>query len=220
MEFSIARQNMVESQIRPNGITDLALVSALGRVERENFVDVSQRSFAYLGEDLPIGTSGNGRFLLEPMVLGRLLQVAEIKPTDLVLDIGPGTGYSSAVIAQLAESVVGVEQDKELCEISGQNLLDMDVTNAVIVCGEHANGAPQEAPFDVIVINGRIPEVPDSLISQLSEGGRLVAVIGEKNKSKVTVIKKIGQKLSKHAIFDAAAPVLTGFAEVSNGFRF
>jgi len=220
MEFSVARQNMIESQIRPNGITCLALVSALASVERENFVDENYRSIAYLGEDLPIGSSENGRFLLEPMVLGRLLQVAEIKPTDLVLDIGPGSGYSSAVIAQMAESVLGVEQDPELCELSSEKLLDMGVTNAVVICGEHAKGSSKEAPFDVIVINGRVREVPESLIQQLAENGRLVAVIGEKNNAKIILIKKQGQKLSRHAAFDAAAPLLNGFEPASAGFKF
>ena len=220
MEFSIARQNMVESQIRPNGITDLALISALGDVERENFADDARRSVAYLDEDLPIGSQGTNRFLLEPMVLGRLLQMAEIKPCDLVLDIGPGSGYSSAVIARLAESVVGVEEDTELCELSGQKLLDMGVTNAVIICGDHASGAANEAPFDVIVINGRVPEVPVALIDQLADGGRLVAVIGGKNQARATVIKKQGQKLSTKAVFDAAAPLLSGFDVAPTGFQF
>jgi len=220
MEFSVARQNMVESQIRPNGITNLALVAALGSVERENFVDDGCRSIAYLGQDLSVGSPQNNRFLLDPMVLGRLLQLADIKSSDLVLDIGPASGYSSAVIAQLAESVVGVEQDRELCELSGQKLLDMGVTNAVIICGEHALGAAKEAPFDVIVINGRVPEVPDVLIGQMAENGRMVAVVGEKNHAKITLIKKQGKKLSTQTVFDASAPSLCGFETKSTGFQF
>ncbi|VAV89289.1 Protein-L-isoaspartate O-methyltransferase [hydrothermal vent metagenome] len=217
MDFSIARQNMVESQIRPNGITDLSLISALGQVERENFSRDINRSIAYLDEDLPIG---NGRFLLQPMVLGRLLQLAEIKPVDLVLDIGPGTGYSTAVIAQLAESVVGIEQDKELCEMAGETLLELRVTNAAIICGEHVNGVPSEAPFDVIVINGQITEIPSSLLDQLADGGRLVAVLGPEKQGKITLVKKQGDKLSTWAAFDASAPFLTGFEAKTAHFQF
>ncbi len=217
MEFSVARQNMVESQIRPNGITSLSLVSALAAVEREHFVSPSHRSVAYLDEELPIG---NGRFLLEPMVLGRLLQLAEIKPSDLVLDIGPGTGYSTAIIAQLAESVVGIEQDKELCELCGKKLLELGVTNAAVVCGDHASGMASEAPFDVIVVNGRIPVAPQSFIDQLAENGRLVAVIGEENRGKATIVTKSNGKLSSWAAFDASAPLLMGFEPAERSFQF
>jgi len=120
----------------------------------------------------------------------------------------------------MAESVLGVEQDSELCELSSEKLLDMGVTNAVVICGEHAKGSSKEAPFDVIVINGRVREVPESLIQQLAENGRLVAVIGEKNNAKIILIKKQGQKLSRHAAFDAAAPLLNGFEPASAGFKF
>ena len=208
---------MVESQIRPNGVTDIALVAALASVERENFVDDAHRSVAYLDKELPIG---NGRYLLEPMVLGRLLQLAEIKSTDLVLDIGPGTGYSSAVIARIAESVVGIEQDEALCEASSQTLLEMGVINAAIICGKHVDGVTSEAPFDVIVINGQVCDVPQSLFDQLAQGGRLVAVVGAKDNGQAMVYKKQGEKFSSRAAFNASAPFLTGFEMPESGFLF
>ena len=217
MEFSVARHNMVESQIRPNGITDLSLISALNEVEREKFALQSTQSLAYLDEDIPIG---NGRFLLEPMVLARLLQLAEIKSGDLVLDVGPGTGYSTAILGQLAESVVGVEQNDELCDLAVQTLMEMGVTNAAIICGKHAEGMPAEAPFDVIVVNGQIPELPLTLIDQLADGGRLVAVIGLQNQGKITLVKKQGDKLSNWAAYDASAPMLAGFELQPSGFQF
>ena len=217
MEFSVARQNMVESQIRPNGITDMSLISAFNAVEREKFTGNRSPAIAYLDEDLPIG---NGRFLLEPMVLGRLLQLAEIQPSDLVLDIGPGTGYSTAIIAQLAESVVCVEENNELCESSSQILIELGVTNAAVICGDHVKGLANEAPFDVIVINGQVEEIPQTLIDQLVDGGRLVAVIGSKNLGRATVIKKQGEKISTSTGFDASAPILDGFKSASQGFQF
>lgn len=217
MEFSIARYNMVECQIRPNGITDLSLISALGQVEREKFTGKANQAIAYLDEDLPVG---GGRFLLEPMVLGRLLQMAEIKPGDLVLDIGPGTGYSSAIIAQLAESVVGIEQDEELCELASETLLELGVTNAAIICGKHADGVAGEAPFDVIVINGQIPEIPNKLVDQLSDNGRLVAVVGCKNQGRATLVTKKGNKISRCTCYDASASILMGFEEKAPSFQF
>lgn len=217
MEFSVARYNMVECQIRPNGITDLSLISALGQVEREKFASKVNQSIAYLDEDLSIG---DGRFLLEPMVLGRLLQMAEIKPDDLVLDIGPGTGYSTSIIAQLAESVVGVEQDDELCELASETLMELGVTNAAIICGKHAQGVASEAPFDVIVINGQVPEVPQELLDQMSDGGRLVAVVGCKNQGRATLVTKNGSKISSCTVYDASAPMLVGFEEKEQSFQF
>ncbi len=217
MDFSVARQNMVESQIKPNGVTDLSLISALGQVKRENFSRDINRSIAYLDEDLPVGS---GRYLLQPMVLGRLLQLAEIKPVDLALDIGPGTGYSTAVIAQLAESVVGIEQDDKLCQLAGETLIEMGVTNAAIVCGEHIKGVPSEAPFDVIVVNGQITEIPTSLLDQLANGGRLVTVLGPEKQGKVTLVKKQGDKLSTWTAFDASAPFLAGFEAKTVHFQF
>ncbi len=217
MELSVARQNMVESQLRPNGVTSPRLISAFGQVGRENFTGKNSTGVAYLDDDRPVG---NGRFLLQPMVLGRLLQLAEIKPDDLVLDIGPATGYSSAIIAQLAESVVGLEQDKELCQLASDTLMQMGVTNAAIVCGQHNAGIASEAPFDVIVINGQISQTPRALTDQLSNGGRLVGVIGPKNQGKATVILKKDQKLSSSAAFDASARFLTGFEPAETGFEF
>ena len=217
MDFSLARKNMVESQIRPNGITDVALVSALSSVEREKFVDQARASIAYLDKDLAIG---NGRFLLSPMVFGRLLQLAQITSKDLVLDIGPGTGYSTAVIAQIAESVVGVEQDKQFCDASSQILIDMGVINAAIICGKHGDGVASEAPFQVIVINGLVSQVPQALFDQLASGGRLVAVVGERDAARLTVYHKQDEQLSSRAAFDANAPALVGFKTMSQGFEF
>lgn len=217
MNFSTARYNMVESQIRPNGITDINLIDALGEVERENFVPDARKSVSYADEDISVG---NGRFLLEPMVLGRLLQMAEIKQTDLVLDVGPATGYSTAVISKLAESVVGIEEDTELCEQAGETLLEMGISNAAIICGEHAKGVPSEAPFDVIVLNGRVCEVPQALLDQLAEDGRLVAVVGDKHLAKATVCSKKDNQIDCRSVFDASALALSGVEAPQVGFQF
>jgi protein-L-isoaspartate(D-aspartate) O-methyltransferase len=217
MDFSVARQNMVESQIRPNGITDEALISALGDVEREKFVPEANRSFAYVGESMPLE---NDRFMLDPMSFGKLAQLARITSEDLVLDIGPGSGYSTAVIAQLAESVVGVEADEALCDAAGQTLIDLGVTNAAIICGEHCKGLQSEAPFDVIIINGRLAEIPDELVAQLAEGGRLVAIVGEKYDSHAVLLVKSDGKISHRTGFDISAPLLCDFQSAAPPFSF
>ncbi len=217
MDFSTARYNMVESQIRPNGITNVELISALAEIERENFVPDARKAVSYADEDLQVG---NDRFLLEPMVLGRLLQMAEIKESDLVLDVGPATGYSTAVISKLAESVVGIEQDTALCEQAGDTLLEMGIANAAIICGEHVKGVASEAPFDVIVLNGRVSEVPQALFDQLEEGGRLVGVVGDKYLAKATVYTKDKGQMVSHSVFDASALALSGVETPKASFQF
>jgi len=217
MNFEQARKNMVESQLRPSGITDEAVIKAFGSVARENFVSGGKQSVAYTGDDLAIG---NGRYLLDPRVLGLMLQCAHIKPDDIVLDIGSGSGYSAGIIAHLAESVVGVEADSDLCVLAGETLLDLDVTNVAIICGKHRDGAPAEAPFDVIVLNGRVSEFPAFLGQQLKEGGRLVAIVGEQNTAAIVVGKMRQGKLSQKVEIEVASPVLAGFENESKKFVF
>lgn len=217
MDFSTARNNMVESQIRPNGITENALIDALAQVARENFVPDNRKSTSYADEALKVK---EGRYLMSPMVLGRLLQLAEIKETELVLDVGPATGYSSAIIANMAESVVGIEQDTQLCEQAGDTLLELGVSNVAIICGDHAKGVASEAPYDVIVLNGRVSEVPKALFAQLADGGRLVGVVGDKHNAKAVVYTKSEEHISDFVAFDASAPQLLGIEALSTGFQF
>ncbi len=217
MDFSTARNNMVESQIRPNGITEKTLIDALAQVGRENFVPDTLKSTSYADEALKVK---EGRYLLSPMVLGRLLQLAEIKHTELVLDVGPATGYSSAIIASMAESVVGIEQDTQLCEQAGDTLLELGVANVAIICGDHDKGVASEAPYDVIVLNGRVSKVPQILFDQLADGGRLVGVVGDQHNAKAVVYTKSKQQISDFVAFDASAPKLWGLDTNKVGFQF
>lgn len=213
-DYSAARRNMVESQVRPNEVTDSRLVRAMLKVPREQFVPAALRPLAYMENEVVVGQGGalhNERRLMAPMPQARLIQLAEIDPTDLVLDIGCGTGYSTAVLAQMAESVVGLECDPALAEAASQTLTELEVDNAAVVTGALNEGYAAEGPFDAIVINGCVPEVPDDLLKQLKDGGRLVAMISDSDFGQATLFRNAGGRISRRGAFDAGAPALPGF---------
>ncbi len=221
VDFALQRLNMVESQVRPNGVTDPRIIAAMSSVPREKFVPAARRSLAYMDEDLPIGTSdGERRYLIQPMVLARLLQLAAPRETDILLDIGCGTGYSAAVAASLVESVIAVEENAGLARIASEVLAELGIANAAVVQAPHAQGVPAEAPFDVVLINGRVPQPPTALVEQLKPGGRLVAVVGEGPISRATVFYRDRGGLAGQAGFDAVIPSLPGFERPDPGFVF
>ena len=221
-DFAVQRQNMVESQVRPNGITDPRVIDAMAAVPREFFVPEERRALAYMDEDVLVAITPEGahRWLMEPMTFARLLQLAEIAPSDVVLDLGCTTGYSTAVIAALAESVVAVEEDPVLAEAATSRLAELGITNAAVVNAPHAAGLPSEAPFDVILINGRVPSLPRPLLEQLKEGGRLVAVVGETAVSPAIVCTRHGDAFSSRAQYDASVAPLPGFPPPARKFEF
>jgi protein-L-isoaspartate(D-aspartate) O-methyltransferase len=163
---------------------------------------------------------GGRRWLMEPMTFARLLQLAEIGPGDVVLDVGCTTGYSTAVIAALAESVVAVEEDQVLAEEATARLGELGITNAAVVNAPHARGLPGEAPFDVIFINGRIPSLPRPLLEQLKDAGRLVAVVGETAVAPALVCTRHGNAFSSRAQYDASVAPLPGFPPPLRKFQF
>lgn len=208
---------MVESQIRTNRVTDPRIVTAFETVAREAFVGDGKRGIAYIDEDLEVAP---GRFLMEPMVLGRLLQAAEPQPTDMALDIGCATGYSTAVLAQLVQTVVGLECDRSLMDVANRTLNAFDVDNAVVVEGKLEAGYQKQAPYDVILFQGAVSEVPDAVRRQLAEGGRLVAVVVDREGiGRGTLMQRTGESFSRRILFDAATPLLPGFAR-EPGFVF
>jgi protein-L-isoaspartate(D-aspartate) O-methyltransferase len=216
-EFAAARLNMVESQIRTNKVTDPQVIAAFESVPREIFVDEAKRGIAYIDEDLEVAA---GRYLMEPMVLARLLQAAAPRPGDIALDIGCASGYSTAILAQLAETVVGVESDQALREEANGTLNALDVDNAVVVEAALDAGYQKQAPYDVIVFQGAVSAVPDVIKRQLTDGGRLVAVVcDEGGIGRATLIQRSGDSFSARILFDAATPLLPGF-ERETGFVF
>jgi len=211
MDFEIARFNMVENQIRTNMVTDPAVLEAMERVPRELFVPKALRGIAYVDEDISLDED---RFLMEPLILARLIQAATVKSTDVVLDVGCATGYSSAVLAHIASTVVALENDEDLVIRASRTLTDLNLDNAVVVGGPLVEGYPKQAPYNVILLNGAIPEASPALRAQLADGGRLVAVIGDGRwNSKITVIERHGDTFGHRSIHDAATPPLPGFAK-------
>jgi protein-L-isoaspartate(D-aspartate) O-methyltransferase len=209
MDFRAARLNMVESQIRPNKVTDPAVVAAMSELPREEFLPKNLRGIAYVDEDVPIG---GGRYLMEPMILARLLQAAEIRPSDVVLDIAAGTGYDAAVLARLATTIVALECDPALAAQAGKTLGEHGIDNAVVVEGSLELGYPRQAPYDVIVIGGAVEEVPPAIIAQLAPSGRLVAVVASPGEpGRAILVSRLSDTILRRVLFDASTGVLPGF---------
>jgi protein-L-isoaspartate(D-aspartate) O-methyltransferase len=209
MDNSVARRNMVDNQIRPNKVTSLPLIQALLDVPRECFVPLQARAVAYVDDDVPLG---GGRWLMEPMLFARLVQSAEITPSDVVLDIGAVTGYGAAVLSKLAGTVVALEQAGPLSETLSANLDALGLDNVAAIEGDLVAGCPKQGPFDVILFEGAVHDVPAAISEQLAEGGRLVAVIDKSGAGQAVLMMRRHGALSRRVLFDAATPALPGFA--------
>jgi protein-L-isoaspartate(D-aspartate) O-methyltransferase len=216
--FERQRLTMVESQLRPNEVTDTRLLAAMRALPRERFVPRKLKPLAYMDEGVEVFPSIDGapaRFLLAPMVLARLVQLAAVEPQDTVLDVGCATGYSTSVLARLGRSVIGLEPEPELAEAARGTLRDLGIANAEIVEGALARGHPEASPYDVILLNGSVPELPETLILQLKEGGRLAVVMpngaNSGSQGKAYLFVKVGGEASGLPHFDAGARPLPGF---------
>ncbi|MFP6735481.1 MAG: protein-L-isoaspartate O-methyltransferase [Rhodospirillales bacterium] len=209
MDFAAARRNMVESQIRTNRVTDERIVAALGEIPRELFVGEDRAAIAYVDEAL---TLGGGRYLMEPMAFAMLLQAAEIGGDDVVLDIGCATGYSSAVLARFAGTVVALEEDTGFAARATELLAELKIDNVAVMEGALTAGHAGQAPYNAIVISGAVAEVPEVIIGQLADGGRLVFIeASEDGLGRGFLIGKYGESISRRHIFDAGSPILPGF---------
>jgi protein-L-isoaspartate(D-aspartate) O-methyltransferase len=216
-DYSAARLNMVESQVRPNKVTDPLVLSALLELPREIFVPERLRGVAYVDEDVPLGGQ---RYLMEPMVQARLVQAAELSPTDRVLEIGTGTGYGAAVLARIAGRVVALDSDVDVARRAEAALRGLGLTNVHVVTGALALGYPDEAPYNAIVFGGAVEHIPKAITDQLADHGRLVAVVAPPGEpGRATLVTRIGNALSRRVIFDAGTPVLPG-CERAAGFAF
>lgn len=218
-DFAAARLNMVESQVRVNSVTDERLIGAIGAVPRERFVPLSRQGIAYVDEDIRISEGNPPRFLMEPRVFAKLAQLAGITADDLVLDIGCGTGYSTAILARLAGTVVALESDEDLAARAGATLSDLGVDNAVVVAGPLTEGYAKQAPYDVIFVNGMVSSVPEALQQQLREDGRLVTVLGDGVSGRARLYMRSGGSFSGRDAFDANIRFLPGF-EAAESFVF
>jgi protein-L-isoaspartate(D-aspartate) O-methyltransferase len=205
-----ARAKMIESQLRPNKVTDERLIEAFSRLRRELFVPEPLRGVAYVDEDLPLG---RGRYLIEPMVAARLLQALMPDRKETALVVGAGVGYEAALLAPLTRSVIALEADEELARLGRAALVDHRIASVVYVEAPLAAGHRQRAPYDVILFGGAIAEIPSEVAAQLAEGGRMAAVLRPgAGLGRATLTTRTGGVLAQRVIFDAATPLLPGFA--------
>jgi protein-L-isoaspartate(D-aspartate) O-methyltransferase len=209
-----ARFNMIEGQVRVNAVTDPRILAALDAVAREKFVPRAAQALAYA--DVPVAVAP-GRYLLDPRTFAKMLDLAQVTAEDRVLDVGCASGYSAAVLARLAGSVVALEQDADLVRAASDLLANVQ-GKVEVVQGALIEGAKAQGPYDVIFVEGAIETVPETLLGQLAEGGRLVAVLKDGHSRAWLYLKEKGQ-VGRRPDFDADVPVLAGFKKAV-GFVF
>ena len=211
------RKTMVDSQLRTNKVTDPRVLAAMEDIPRELFVPLEYEGLAYIDEDIPLG---EGRALLEPMIFARLVQQAGVKDTDVVLDIGCGSGYSAMVLGRLARTVVALESSEDLLRTANEAQERLDQYNVILEQGSLIEGWQAQAPYDAIFVNGAVEFIPDSLLAQLAEGGRLCTVIRpDRGPGKAVIMAETGGLISRRELFDANIPVLPEFRR-KRGFTF
>ncbi len=207
-DFATRRTMMVDTQIRPSDVTKFPVISAMLSVPREMFVPDTLRQAAYVGDNLDLG---GGRVLLEPRTLAKILDALDVKGNELVLDIGTAYGYSSAVVAHMAEAVVAVEENEDMAEDAPSLLSEVGADNVIFHAGPLADGAAELGPFDVILVQGGVADVPDALVAQLKDGGRMACLFAEGALGVVRIGYKIDGAMTWRFAFNAGAPVLPGF---------
>lgn len=216
MDFELARENMVHSQVRPSDVTDKRISTAMLNIRRELFVPAGRESLAYSDEDIRLETSSDypfARFMMDPMHLSKLVQLASISQGDVVLEIGCGTGYSTALISRLCESVIAIEEDAKLVEKANTLLSEEGFDNSAVVKNPLCIGLAEQGPYDVIVISGLVEDVPPVILDQLKEGGRLVAYVGDGRTAFAMVYKRGANGFSATRHFSGVVPTLPGFAK-------
>ena len=208
MDFVQARNRMVDGQVRTGDVTDLRLLAAMTELPRERFVDPPQAELAYADLDVPL--HGKNRCLIRPRTIAKLIQAADIAPTDRVLDVGCATGYGAAVLARLATEVVALEEEPTLAARATRALAG--IATVSVVTGRLSDGSPARQPYDVILLEGASEVVPRNLFAQLSDGGRLVCIEGRDLAGRAMVYHSAAGQVSGRSVFGAAAPLLPGFA--------
>lgn len=214
--FEDARTAMVDCQVRPSDVTRYTVIDAMLTVQRENFVPANYRDVAYAGEHIVISES---RVVLDPRVTAKLLDLAAIGPEDLVLHIGCGYGYLSALIAHMADFVVAIDNDEDRVRQASQNLADGEFDNVVVETGELSVGAANHGPYDVVVIEGAIEQLPETIADQVKLGGRIVSIFAENGVGQCRMGQKTKTGITWRRAFDATAPVIPGF-EAEKAFEF
>jgi len=209
-DFVALRAMMVDTQVRPQDVTKFNIIEAMLTVAREAYLPDALRDVAYIGENVALD---GGRVVLEPRTMGKILDALDIQPDEMVLDLGPGLGYSSALLARLAEAVVAIEEVPGLAAEAQDALGSQGVDNVAVIEGPLAAGCAKQGPYDVICIEGGVEHVPAALLDQLNDGGRIAAIFMTGGLGECRIGHKLDGKVFWRMAFNATAPVLSGFHE-------
>lgn len=215
-DYNTARTAMVDCQIRPSDVTKYPIIEAFLTTPREAYVPSDDRSIAYAGEHIALD---NGRVLLDARTFAKMLDAVNVQPNELVLDLGCGLGYSTAIIATMAEAVVAVESDTDMATTATNTLSEQSIDNAFVTTGDLTQGNAKNGPYDVIILQGSIDEVPATLTGQLKDGGRICAIFRDGSFGECRIGYKSHNKLSWRTVFNASAPLINGF-ESKPEFKF
>lgn len=207
-DFATRRTMMVDTQVRPSDVTKFPIIDAMLAVPREVYVPAAKREAAYIGENVDLG---NGRVMLDPRTFAKMLDTLDVQPDEVVLDLGCGLGYSSAVLARLADAVVAVEEDAEMAGEAQATLSAEGVDNAAVIAGALTEGGPKHGPYDAIVVEGAVEHLPDGLAAQLKDGGRIIAIFMEGPLGVCRIGYKLDGDITWRFAFNASAPVMPGF---------
>jgi protein-L-isoaspartate(D-aspartate) O-methyltransferase len=206
--FTQLRTMMVDTQVRPSDVTKFPIIEAMLTVPREDFVPLAQREAAYVGDHVALG---QGRVVLDARVLAKMLDAMDIQNDELVLDVGCGLGYSSAVIARMAQAVVAVEADSALAKAAEAALADAGADNVVVEVADLNVGAEQHGPYDAVILQGAVETMSDDILAQVKDGGKICAIFIDGTLGTVRMGYKINGEVSWRMAFNATAPVLPGF---------
>ncbi len=205
---NIARRHMIDGQLLPNDVTDENVIDAIEQVNRQAFVPEAHKGVAYIDKSIKIA---DDRYMLEPLTFAKLLSSADIQPDALVLDVAPGTGYSSAVFSKMVEAVVAIEEDATLAEVATKNLADQNCDNVAVVNTAHKQGLAKQGPYDLIFIGGMVDEIPTELLEQLNEDGKILCVLNQDGYGRAVLVSYIDKIKGVRILFDTSAPKLPGF---------
>ena len=208
-DFQQRRMMMVDTQVRPNDVTKYPVIAAMLDIPREDFVPDSRRDVAYVGDNVDLC---HGRVLLEPRTLAKMIDTLDVQPTELVLDLGCGYGYAAAVLGRMAQAVVAVEELPDMAAAATERLAAARADNVAVVQARLTEGAAAQGPYDAILVGGGIEELPEAIADQLAEGGRIVALFLEGALGVVRLGRKLDGRIDWRMAFNAAAPLLPGFA--------